>query len=216
MRIVVRHKVLALDRVDQRRLEPIRQGAEFIDGAVAAGAAHDQDMVREIDPIGDFVDVFVARDALGRRLQGHDARDGAFCGRGNDVLRQCQVSDAAAGVGGSDRLMHDARRLRRRGDGFRIERHVAKQEVRLGRLDVVDAAELPRHVARQRQDRRVVARGFIEAGDQMRAARTGRTGADSETPGEFRLTSGGERRPLLVADADPIDAAASYRVGERD
>ena len=32
-RIVVQHKVLALDRVDQRRLEPIRQGAEFIDGA---------------------------------------------------------------------------------------------------------------------------------------------------------------------------------------
>ena len=61
----------------------------------------------------------------------------------------------------------------------------------------------------------MVARGFIEAGYQMRAAGTGRTGADGEAPGEFRLTSGGQRRPLLVADADPIDAAASYRVGER-
>ena len=126
MRIVVRHEILALDRVDQRRLEPIRQGAQFIGGAMAAGAAHDEDMVREIDPICDFVDVVVARDALGRRLQGHDARDGTFCARGNDVLRQRQVSDAAAGVRGGDRLMHDARRLRRRGDGFGIKRHVAK------------------------------------------------------------------------------------------
>ena len=50
----------------------------------------------------------------------------------------------------------------------------------------------------------------------MGAAGTGGAGADGEASGEFGLTSGGERRPFLVADADPIDAAASYRVGERD
>jgi hypothetical protein len=60
----------------------------------------------------------------------------------------------------------------------------------------------------------VIARGFIEAGDQMGAAGTGRTGADSEAPGEFRLTGGGQRRPLLVADAHPFDEAAPNRVGE--
>ncbi len=49
-------------------------GPEFIDGATAAGAAHDEDVVREVDPISDFFDVVVARGALGRRLQGHDAR----------------------------------------------------------------------------------------------------------------------------------------------
>ena len=214
MRIVVRHKLLALDRVDQRRLEPIRQGAEFIGGAMAASAAHDQDMVCEIDPIGDLVDVVVARDALGRRLQGYDARDGTFCARGNDVLRQRQVSDAAAGVSGGDRLMHDMRRLRRRGHGFRIERHVAEQQIRLSRLDVVDAAELPRHVARQGQDRRVVARGFVEAGDQMCAAGAGGSGADGEPSGQLGLTRGGQRRPLLVADADPFNRAAPNCVGE--
>ena len=64
-----RHNLLALDRVDQWRLEPIRQGAQFVDGAMAAGAAHDQDMVREVDPICDFVDIVVARDALGRPLE---------------------------------------------------------------------------------------------------------------------------------------------------
>ena len=48
----------------------------------------------------------------------------------------------------------------------------------------------------------------------MRAAGTGGSGADGEPSGELGLTGGGERRPLLVADADPFDAAAPNRVGE--
>ena len=49
----------------------------------------------------------------------------------------------------------------------------------------------------------------------MGAAGTGGAGADREAAGELGLTGGGQRRALLVADADPFDVAASNRVGER-
>ena len=48
----------------------------------------------------------------------------------------------------------------------------------------------------------------------MRAG-AGRAGADAEPAGQLGLAGGGERRALLVADADPFDAAAANRVGER-
>jgi len=49
----------------------------------------------------------------------------------------------------------------------------------------------------------VVATGFIEAGDQMGATRSGGAGAYPELAGELGLAGGGKRRTFLVADADP-------------
>jgi hypothetical protein len=213
-RIVIRHDVLALDRMDQRRLEPVRERAQLFRGAVASGAAHDDDAAGRIDAAGDIGDVRVARHDLGPRLQGRDARDFAVGLGADDILRQRQMGDAAAGIGGRNRLMNDGRRLRRR-KWFRIERDVAEQQIGLGGLDEVGAVHLARHVARERQDRRVVAARFIEAGDQMRAAGAGGAGADREPAGKLGLAGGGKRRAFLVADADPFDVAAANRVGER-
>src|SRR5262249_24431220 len=64
--------------------------------------------------------------------------------------------------------------------------------------------------------RRMVARGFIEAGDEMRAARTGRARAHAEPAGQLRLSRGGERGAFFVAHADPLDrAVAADRVAQR-
>jgi hypothetical protein len=61
----------------------------------------------------------------------------------------------------------------------------------------------------------VVAAGLVEAGDQMRAAGTGRAGAYREPPIELGLPGSRERRALLMAYADPLDATSTDRIGER-
>ena len=75
--------------------------------------------------------------------------------------------------------------------------------------------QLARHLAGERQHRRVVAARLVEPGDQMGAARAGRAGADAEPAGELGLAGGGQRRAFLMTDADPFDLAAPDRVGER-
>ena len=173
------------------------------------------DAAGRIDAAGDFGNVRLARRDLGPRLQSRDARDAAVGLGANDILRQRQVGDAAARIGGGDRLMNDARRLGRRGDGFGIERDVAEQEIRLGGLDVVGAVQLARHVAGQRQHRRVVAARLIEARDQVGAAGAGGAGAHRKPAGELGLAGRGKRGAFFVADADPFDLASPDRVGER-
>ena len=108
------------------------------------------------------------------------------------------MGDAATCIGGGDRLMNDARRLRRGRDGCGIERDVAEQQIGLSHLDEVGAVHLARHVARERQDRRVVAARLIEAGDEMRAAGAGLAAADREPAGELGLTGGGKRRTFCL------------------
>jgi len=125
------------------------------------------------------------------------------------------MRDARSGIGGRDRLMNDCRRLRRRRDGFGVERYVAKQEIGFGGLDEIGAVHLPRHVAGQRQHGCVVAARFVEACDQMVAAGAGGAGANPELAGELGLTGGGQRRPFLVADTDPFDLASPHSIGQR-
>ncbi len=125
------------------------------------------------------------------------------------------MRDPGPGIGGRDGLVNDAWRLRRRGDGFGVERYVAKQQVRLGGLDVVDAVHLARHVAGQRKHRRMVAARFVESRDQMIAAGAGGAGAHRKLPGELGLARGGQRRALFMTDADPFDLASPYRIGQR-
>jgi hypothetical protein len=57
-----------------------------------------------------------------------------------------------------------------------VNRNIPEQEVRLRRLEEVGAAQFTGHVAGKRQNRRVVATGFLEAGNQMCAAGAGGTG----------------------------------------
>src|SRR5260370_22679030 len=109
--------------------------------------------------------------------------------------------------------MNDGRRLGRGGYRLRVKRDVAEQQVGLGRLDEVGTLQLARHVAREREDRRMVAARFIEAGDEMPAAGTGRTRTYSEPAGELCLAGGRERRALLLAGAAPRDFAAAQPTG---
>jgi hypothetical protein len=61
----------------------------------------------------------------------------------------------------------------------------------------------------------VVAAGFVESRDQMIAARAGGAGANRKLPRKLGLAGGGQRRALLVSDADPLDLAPPHRIGER-
>jgi hypothetical protein len=111
--------------------------------------------------------------------------------------------------------MNDTCRLRRRSEGFGVERDVTEQKIGLSRLDVVDAVQLARHVARQRQDGRVVAARLIEPGDQMVTAGSGGAGTDRKATGQLGLAGRSECRSFLMADTDPLDLAAPDGVGKR-
>src|SRR5215470_3566484 len=125
------------------------------------------------------------------------------------------MCNAAARVGSRNRLMNDCRRLRRGGNSLGVEGDIAEQQIRLGRLEIVDAAQLAHHVAGKGKDRRVVAGCFIKAGDEVRAAGTGRTCADAEAAGQLGLPRSGECCSLLMPNADPLYLAAANRVAQR-
>jgi hypothetical protein len=61
----------------------------------------------------------------------------------------------------------------------------------------------------------MVSARFIEASDQMSAARAGGAGAHAKLAGMFGLAGGGKRRAFLMTDADPLDLASPNRVSER-
>ena len=81
---------------------------------MTSGPAHDYDAAGLIDAAGDIGDVRRARRQRRPRLQGREARNAAFSLRPDNVLRQREMGDTASGIGGGDRLMNDARRLRER------------------------------------------------------------------------------------------------------
>src|SRR5262245_50570625 len=125
------------------------------------------------------------------------------------------MCNAAAGVGSRYRLMNDCRRLRRGGNGFGIEADIAEEQIWLGHLNIVDPAQLARHVAGKRKDRGMVTGCFIQAGDKVRAARTGGPRAHAEATGQFGLPRRSECCSLLMPNADPFYRAAANRVAER-
>src|SRR5215468_986042 len=122
---------------------------------------------------------------------------------------------AAASVGGRDRLMDDRRRLRRRGNGFGVEADIAEEQIRLSHLDIIDTAQLGRHVPGKGKHGGMVAGCFIKAGDKMCAAGTGCARANTKAPSKLRLSRGGKRSSLLMSYADPFNLAAANRVAQR-
>ena len=60
----------------------------------------------------------------------------------------------------------------------------------------------------------MVAGRFIEAGNEMIAARPRCTGADANPAGSLGLTGGGQRRAFLMPHPDPLNRAAPDRIGE--
>src|SRR5215470_17836879 len=135
---------------------------------------------------------------LGIRPQRRNARDAVIGFGFHHIEWKRQMCNAAARVGSRDRLMNECRRLRCGGNSFGIERDIAEQQIRLGRLEKVDAAHLAHHVAGKSKDRRMVAGCFIKSSDKVRAARTGRACADAQAAGQLRLSRSGECRSLLM------------------
>ena len=79
-----------------------------------------------------------------------------------------------------------------------------------------DAELGERHLAADREHRRVRLLRVVEPVEQVDGARTDRAHADAERPGQLGLGAGGERAGLLVPYADPLQAVvAADRVGDR-
>jgi hypothetical protein len=213
-RVVIWHDVLAFDGMDQWRLEPIGEPAQFLGRAVTSNAAHDYDAAGFVDAAGDLHNICFAGGDFRSRLERGDAGNAAVGPRADDVLWQRQMRDAGACISGGDGLMDDGRRLCRRGNGLGIERDITEQQVGLCRLKIVGALHLARHVAGERKNRRVVAARLIEAGDKVRAARPGCSATDAEPTGSFAFREGGGslRRCLQVRFPDPaIYLPTSFR-----
>jgi hypothetical protein len=81
--------------------------------------------------------------------------------------------------------MDDGGCLISRRNRFRVQGDVAKQQIRLGRLDIVGAVHFSGHVARKRQYGRVVAARFVETGDEMTGAGPSCAAANAELPGHW-------------------------------
>ena len=96
------------------------------------------------------------------------------------------------------------------------DRHVAEQRVVVDLLEEVAAQLGERHLAAQREHRRVRLLGVVEAVEQVDRAGADRAHADAERARELRLRGRGERAGLLVADADPLHPVlAADGVGDR-
>ena len=117
---------------------------------MATSPAHDDNAAGRANPAGDFGNIGFAGCELGPWLQRRYALDAAIHICADDVLRQRQMRDAAPGISSGDRLMENRWCLLRRGDRLSVKRNIAEQEVRLGRLEEVSAAQFARHVAGER------------------------------------------------------------------
>jgi hypothetical protein len=199
--------------MDQRRLQTIGENLQLRCRSVAAGAAHDENTPRGIDPARDTGDVLGARRDLRAWLQSLDAGDVAVGVRQDDVLRQCEMRNATARIGGGNCLMNHRGSLLRRDDGFRVKRDIAKQEIGLRGLEVVNAVQLARHVAGDCEHRGMIVCRLVEARDQMVAARPRGPGADRKTPSKLGLACGGKCSALFMAHANPFDGGVPHRVG---
>jgi hypothetical protein len=202
--------------VDDRRLQPVGQRQHL--GACRRRAVADEERYRPrlVDEARRGVDVALRRQDLRPRAQGRRTEQRLARARFEDVLRDVEQRDAARAVRGGDRFVDLRRRRVGGGDRGGVDAGVAERLHVVGRLQVVDAGHRRRNVAGNRQHRRMVVARFVEAGEQMRRARPGRSGADAETSADLGLTGRRQSRALLVAHAEPANPFfAPDRVGER-
>ena len=125
------------------------------------------------------------------------------------------MGDAASPIGCGDGLMNDGRCLRRRRNRFGVERNVAKQQIGFSGLNKIGPMRLSRHVAGDRQHRRVISGRFVETGDKMRASGAGGAAADAELTRQLSLAGGGERAAFFMTNTNPFNPAPAHGVGER-
>ncbi len=214
-RVVIGQDVLPLDGMNEWRFEAIRKGFELRGCAATAGAAHDRNAPGRVDALARLGNRLLGGHHLGQRPECCNAGDAGFRLRLEHVLRTRQMRHTAAGIRGTDCLMDELCGLHCRRDGLGVQRDVTKEQIGLGRLNVVGAVKLEWHVARKREHRRVIPARFIEPGDQVRAPRARRSAAHAQSSRQLGLACSSESGAFLVTHANPLDLAVPHRVRER-
>src|SRR5439155_13234033 len=93
-------------------------------------------------------------------------------------------------------------------DGRGPGRHVTEHGREVDVLERAPAEDLRRDLPRDRDDRRLVELGVVQAGQQVRRTRPGDGETGGGTAGQLAVRAGRERRRALVADPDVRQLAA--------
>ena len=204
--VVVLDEVLAAQGVADRSLERVGQGDDLVVGALNARAGENRDLVRLVEERRRLVDVLRVRGQR-RRARGRvggNVLDGLEVG---DVSGQRDDGDASQADRVADRGVHGARGLRGRGDELVVHRALFEDAVRVRLLEVGGADLDARDVRGNGQDGRARAVRVVQAVDEVQVAWAARARAHGELACELSLGRSRERRRLLVAHVNPVDAA---------
>ena len=204
--------MLAAQRVADRGLERVGQGDDLVVGALNARAGENRDLVRLVEERRGLVDV--------RRVRGQRRRARGRVG-GNvlnglevgDVSGQRDDRDASQADRVADRGVHGARGLHGGGDELVVDRALLEDAIRVRLLEVGGTNLDARDVRGNGQDGRARAVRVVQAVDEVQVARAARTRTHGELARKLSLSRSRERRRLLVAHVDPVDAALRRAAG---
>ena len=210
--VVVLDEVLAAQRVADRCLECIRQGDDLVVGSLNTGAGEDSDLVGLVQERCGLFNI----GGVGSKRRGARGRIGGNVLNGlevRDVAGQCDDRDAAQADRVADRRVHRARRLCRGGNELVVDRALLENAVRVGLLEVHRADLNARDVRGDGQDRCARAVRVVQAVDEVQVAWAARACAHGELARQLSFGRRCERRRLLVAHVDPVDAALLRAAG---
>ena len=210
--VVVLDEVLAAQRVADRSLERVRQGDDLVMGALDARAGEDRDLVSLVEEGCGLFNV----GGVGSQRRGARGRVGGNVLDGlevRDVAGQGDDRDAAQADRVADRRVHRAWRLCRGGNELVVDRALLENAVRVGLLEVHRADLHARDVRGNGQDGCSRAVRVVQAVDEVQVARAARTRTHGKLAGELSFGRCSERRRLLVAHVDPVDATLLRAAG---
>nr|WP_228521576.1 hypothetical protein [Nocardioides islandensis] len=135
-----------------------------------------------------------------------------------DLVGEDEVGDAAPVDGVLHRQRGQLGGVAARRDGRVPDRHVAEHGLQVDVLERPAAQHARRDLPGERQHRRAVQLGVVQAGQQVRRAGSGDREAGRRAAGELAVGAGGEGRRALVPDPDVPQLAAllgpAHRVGD--
>ncbi len=206
--------------VKHRRTEPFGQRDHLGPGRPGAVPDDDHRTLRRAQGGGGRVQGRVVRtdppaaDPAGRRRSDDVTRLHLHLVGEDQVRHSTPVHRVLDGEGGQLRGVATG------GDGRVPDRHVAEHRLEVDVLEGAAAEHARRDLPRQGQHGRAVELGVVQAGEQVRRARTGDGEARGRAAGELPVGTGRERRGALVADADVPQLATllgpAHRVGEAE
>jgi hypothetical protein len=204
--VVVFDVLFSPQSVDDRRLELAGKRQHLRVGAGTAGSAEHRHAAGTVEDIGEpqqfvrigtDVGLFGRDPSRWRRVQGFQRDVPRKNYDGHALLRDCDAHRALQNLGNEARV----------GDELDVVAAFLEQDLRVGRLEIIDADLGARNVRRYREERRSAPVAVEEAVDQMQISRSAAPGADSQLAGQLRLRPRCERRCLLVPDMHPFDFA---------